>query len=205
MSWKLKWSTEQAWEGEGVHHSCTQGQADLCTSVMWALSMICCWSPLAVPKAISAALTLSWSSVPLPDCLDMVEWASVDVDLSILDSSIIPATGHHEEHPVPEPHCKMSSHLNCAPFGSQDLLPFPMVVPGCSLATHNLPALLFVLFPGLGCTDSAQCQPQVKHPGEFSRNGSTKMPWHVLARDKAKPSETVVNQGSEEKGFAACS
>lgn len=136
---------------------------------------------LLLSKPISPALTLSWSTVPLPDCLDMVEWACVGVGFSILESSVIPATGHYEEHLVPEPHCKLSSYLNCAPFGSQYLLPSPMVVPGCSLAT------------GLTCSwccllgwaaQTAQCQPQVKHPGEDSRNCGTKV-WHVLAREKA--------------------
>lgn len=133
--------------------------------------MTCCWSPLAVSKPISPSLILSWSTVPLPDCLDMVERASVDAGLSILESSIIPATGHHKEHPLPEPHCKMSSRLNCGLFGSQDLLPSPVVMPGCSLATHSLDPV-FVLFAGSGA-QTAQCQPQVKHPGEDSRNCST--------------------------------
>lgn len=114
--------------------------------------MTCCWSPFAVSKPISPSLILSLSTVPLPDCLDMVERASVDAGLSILESSISPATGHHKEHPLPEPHCKMSSHLNCGLFGSQDLLPSPVVMPGCSLATHSLDPV-FVLFAGSGCTD----------------------------------------------------
>lgn len=75
-----------------LHHSCTQGQADVYTSVMWALSTICCWPSLAVSKPISPALTLPWSTVPLPDCLDMVERAPVEVGLSILESASIPAT-----------------------------------------------------------------------------------------------------------------
>lgn len=50
---------------------------------------------------------------------------------------------------------------------------------------------------------TAQHNPQVKCPGENSRDCNTKMAHHALARKAAHfASGAMVDQGSEEKGFA---
>ena len=130
------------------------------------------------PRSLFQTAWTWWSECPVAVGLFILKSAIVPATLEVTATPAVKetrsSTPFHSQTVRHHPICGTTTDTSCDPLSSQDMLHSPVVVLGCSLATHLLDRV-FVLFAGLGCTDCMS----VTSEGSFTAAVAT-IRWHIM-------------------------